>query len=256
MNCRFNVFFSAGVNKGTKLSFSYVQFESGQMFSLLGTAHEAGKFSPKSGILVEGGILQITVIDLDLDNNPSSIFTVPDRLILVTTSKDSEKERLSLTKSTSSSTAGVFVGILQTFPSHERGKDFSGTLNAVAGDYLTVQYFDEAPTGGDIMQVRVAMKGKLSRSPYLAGIGSSITITVYDLDLNSNGSAVEVTSVRVQKQPLVQGMNPEMQFDAVETGVDTGVFTATFTPVFGFPVAGQLGFCDASDVVTVTYLDK
>jgi hypothetical protein len=250
------MFFGAGVNKGTQLAISYFQVESGQTFSQLGTAHESGKLSQNLGVLVEGGVLQITVTDLDLDTNQSSIFSIPDRFVLVTTSKDSEKERVSLTKSTSSGTAGVFVGLLQTFPSQERGKDFSGTLHAVAGDFLTVQYFDEAPIGSDSMHVRVAMKGELSSSPYLAGIGSSITITVFDLDLNSNSSAVEVTSINLKKQPSLPGASLDIRIDAVETGVGTGTFTASFTPVFGIPVTGQLGYCDASDVVTVTYLDK
>ncbi len=244
------------MNKGTKVAFSYLQVQSGQTFSLLGTAHEAGKLTQKLGVLVEGGILQITVTDLDLDTDPSSIFSIPDRFILVTTSKDSEKERVSLTKSTSGNTGGVFVGLLQTFPSHERGKDFSGTINAVAGDYLTVQYLDEAPIGGDVMHVRVAMTGQLSRSPYLAGIGSSIIVTVYDLDLNLNSTAVEAASIMIQKQPSVRGTNLDMHVDVVETGMDTGTFTASFTPVFGIPVTGQLGFCDASDVVTATYQDR
>jgi hypothetical protein len=254
-NFQSNNSFAAGVNKGTKLSISYFQVESGQTFSQLGTAHEAGKLSQKLGVMVEGGILQITVTDSDLDTNQSSIFSIPDRFILVTTSKDSEKERVPLTKSTSS-TPGMFVGLLQTFPSHERGKDFSGTMNAVAGDYLTVQYFDEAPIGSDVMYVRVAMRGQVSHSPYLAGIGTPITITVLDLDLNLNGSAAEVTSVKIQKQPSMPGENLDIYIDALETGVGTGTFTASFTPVFGIPVAGQLGFCDASDVVTATYLDK
>jgi hypothetical protein len=250
------VYFVAGVNKGTQIVISYFQVESGQTFSQLGTAHEAGKLSQKLGVLVEGGVLQITVTDLDLDTNQSTMFSIPERFVLVTTSKDSEKERVSLTKSTSISTAGVFVGLLQTFPSQERGKDFSGTLHAVAGDFLTVQYFDEAPIGSDTMNVRVAMRGEVSRTPYLAGIGSSITVTVFDLDLNSNSSEVEVTSIQIKKQPSTPGADLDMHIDAVETGVGTGTFTASFTPVFGVPVTGQLGFCDASDVLTVTYLDK
>jgi hypothetical protein len=238
----------AGVSKGTTLQISYFQPITGQTVSITATARDRGKLSRTSTFLVEGGTLQITVVDLDLDTNPSAVYSISDRYILVTTSKDSEKERVPLSKSTSTGTAGCFVGLLPTLSSSERGKDFSGALNVIAGDYLTVQYFDEAPIGTTIANVRVAMIGQLSKSPYLPSIGNSIMITVYDLDANS-------VSIQIGKQPSTDGLNPIINLAAQETGADTGIFTASLLPVFGSPAAGQLGNCQASDVVTVTYFD-
>ena len=205
--------------------------------------------------MVEGGTLQITVLDSDLDTNPSVIYSISDRYILVTTSKDSEKERVSLTKSTSTGATGLFVGLLPTTVSTVRGKDYSGTLNAVAGDFLTVQYFDDAPIGTAVVNIQVATTGQLSKNPYLAWIGNTITLTVYDLDLNANPSIVEAASIQIEKQPSLIGSNPLINLEVQETGANTATFTALLLPVFGAPSAGQLGFCEASDVLTVTYFD-
>ena len=238
----------AGVTKGTTLLLSYYETVTEQSMSLTITAHERGQLSQTSTVLAEDGTLQITVQDLDLDINPSALYSISDRFILVSTSKDSEKERVPLTKSPSTGTAGVFVGLLPTFASNSRGKDFSGTLNAVAGDLLTVQYFDDAPLGITTVNVRVAMIGQLSKSPYLPAIGESIIITVYDLDAES-------VSIQIEKQPSYDGLNPTISLDAQEIGPGTGIFTASLVPVFGSPLPGQIGSCKASDVITATYYD-
>eukprot|EP00961_Rhodomonas_salina_P299508 3938985-Rhodomonas_salina.5 len=244
-----------GLEKGFVLSAVYSDPIVSETLMVQTTASHAGSLDSTYALLFPGGTLQITLVDEDLNTDENVVGQLVEDLVLVSTSKDSETELVTLRERVSQSTpTGTFVALLQTAVELDRGREDSGLLHVLPGDLLTVTYTDLAPRATRRKQVRVADIGAISLTPSLPAIDTALSITVADVDRDLDSTAPDRTTVTVRKEPNAHSK----VITLTETGRSTGVFTGSVLLSSNAPstTPEELGGCAAGDTVYITYTDQ
>eukprot|EP00961_Rhodomonas_salina_P102660 1380744-Rhodomonas_salina.1 len=208
----------------------------------------AGILSSTFNVVLPGGVVRIRLEDKDLN---TGAFTFDTYEGIVVRSADSlEVETVTLTETSTSS--GVFTGLLKTADDQYRGIDFSGSMNVQAGDLLLVQYDDAGPQRMVEQSVRVATKGTLNHSPLHVYVGNPLSIIVEDLDEDRNPSAADTIAnlVSVRMNDIYKDIT------LTETGLSTGVFTGRVTLSSAVSTSSTFGPLASGDMITITYRDE
>ncbi|WP_425411106.1 Ig-like domain-containing protein [Hyphococcus sp.] len=201
-----------------------------------------------------GETLTIQVNDADLNANAGVVETINVATVNAVTG---EAETVTLTET--GANTGVFTGAVATTFGASAGTDNDGSINAQAGDTITVAYDDALTASGgaasptDTSNVNGGTTGTVSiTDPSVPG--DTLTIQVTDADLNNNGGVAETIAVSV-----VNDVTGEVEtVTLTETGVNTGVFAGTVTTTFGAAAGADNDGTfntQSGDTVTVTYGD-
>ena len=204
------------------------------------TASDAGSLDPTYPILLAGSTLSISLTDKDVTANTLAVS--------LSTSKDSEQESATLQKCTSCTTAGTFVGYINTKLDASRGRSYDGVLNVLEGDILTVGYQDQRPRRTRIKKIRVATRGQLSMAPALPALNDYLSITLKDSDLDRNPSLADTVLIFVDKVPVSDAITVTLK----EIGLSAGMFTGTLL-LSDTNTPNALSGCQAGDTVTVSF---
>lgn len=197
-----------------------------------------------------GDTVAVSVTDADLVGTGTLTVTVVN-------ADTGETETLTLTESTT--TPGLFEGTVATVFGTSAGTDNDGTFNTQSGNTLTVTYNDALTSTGqtanptDSGTVNGGSDATVSLTPESMP-GDTLALSVTDIDLNTNPSSLETTTVS-----LTNTRTGEVETVIVtETGPNTGVFTATLnTSANAADNANNSGviFTNAGDTLTLSYTD-
>jgi hypothetical protein len=241
------------LSKGHVVTVNYTEVVPARVLSRTVTANFLGDLSQTFNVLLSGGTLRITLVDLDLNTNPSVLEQVSG--IVVTSVSTGQREVVTLMEK--DSTSGTFVGVLPTHTDTARAEDFSGVMNVVPGAVLSVAYADAAPQQTVTRAIRVATIGSLTRSPDAAFVGGELRITVTDPDVDRDPAVAEqllADAVRLS----IRNASTDEPLLMRETGLSTGVFTGAMTLTSGTndPSRGLLGPVQQGGYVLVKYRDE
>lgn len=197
-----------------------------------------------------GDTVALSVSDDDLIGSGTLVVTVvnPDT---------GESEQITLTES--GVTPGLFEGTVDTVFGATAGTDNDGTFNTQNGQTLVVTYNDAltanggtaSPTATDT--VSGGNDAVLTITPESLP-GDTLTVSLTDLDLNTNTGTVETVTISVTNT----NTGEVESLTLTETGQNTGIFTATIDTELG-TMAGAVGdnslTSGPGDLITATYND-
>jgi uncharacterized delta-60 repeat protein len=206
------------------------------------------------GSVTAGQPVSITVTDADLNADAATKQTVN---VQVRNTATNEVETVTLTET--GNNTGVFAGSLVSNNNATAGSDNSGDMNVTAGQGITASYSDALTAAGTVNQTVTDSKtatagttGSISLSNVTAG--QALTITVNDLDLNTDSAAAQTVTVQVKNAAT----NETESVLLTETGNNTGIFSGTLgtTHVAGAGTSnsGNLNVASGNSVVA-SYTD-
>ena len=201
---------------------------------------------------IPGDALDLSVTDADLDTDPG----VAETVSVTVTSSNGETETVTLTET--GANTGIFENTLATIFGAAAGTDNDATLNAAAGDTVTVSFDDTLTSTGGTATVT-------DNGTIVGGVNGVVTITanaipgdaldlsVTDADLDTDPGVAETVDVTVTSS------NGETEtVTLTETGANTGIFENTLATTFGATAGtdndGTLNAA-AGDTVTLSYDD-
>ena len=196
--------------------------------------------------------VEVTVVDPDL--NVSA--TIPDTNTTLVTLKSSTDTTTvpAVTLTETGADTGIFVGTFKT--SSVSGSSAAGIIQVADGDGVSVTYADAANVSGSsatatatgIAAEKVAVI-TLDAATY--ALGSSVKISMDEIDANTSAVAVNTVSVSVRSTSDPVGITVTL----LETGVDTGIFEKTITVKGTASVNESVIKAAETDTITVKYSD-
>jgi|GEM_PF-2805912 len=206
------------------------------------------------GNIVAGQAITITTTDADLNTDATTAQTVS---VQVKNNATGEIETVTLTET--GINTGIFSGTLGSTNNGTAGANNSGDLNVASGNTVTVTYTDALTATGAVNQTATDTKtatagitGTVTLSNIVAGQPTTVTVT--DLDLNTNAATAQTISVQLKN-------NATGEIETVtltETGINTGIFSGTLVTAesngTGVDNTGTLNVA-GGNTMTVTYTD-
>lgn len=193
------------------------------------TPSDSGQLFTSPATLPAGTVLSVTLIDSDLNEDPTRIDTA--EVSVVSSNPLEGAETLTLTETAPAT--GLFVGSLQTRLQFGNSVENDAFMRVSGGDTIIVSYQDAAPYVllANAVAVSSSNRGLLSVSPMDGSIGAGgvILVTVADSDLNTDHAALETTHVAVEvKEEGGRGAVLSLRIlTLTETNTDSGVFTGS-----------------------------
>ncbi|WP_337862365.1 hypothetical protein [Nitrososphaera sp.] len=201
--------------------------------------------------------IKVSIVDNDLNTNPSSKQTVTGRV--TATSDRGAGSRADLNIDETGPNTAVFEGKVRLNPAQAAGAANTPsndvTINALPGDLVAIRYEDEKGANGQRTTVTKTVQ-VVSRDPVMNfsktgyAIGDTIELTLNDLDANRDPDTADILTLRVTSTTDAVGLT---NVQAIETGPNTGVFKAVIQTSRTFST-GALQVSNG-DNVTVEYED-
>ncbi|UVS67911.1 hypothetical protein NWT39_08340 [Nitrososphaera viennensis] len=225
----------------------------------------SGSIDITPAVVGPGTKVAITVNDNDLNTNPQGTdrTTSGQEYIRVTSDRSGVN---TLTTAVGEET-GTNTGKMKTTltltplkPTDVLSSAFGGTTKDITGkvlpgDIISIRYTDQADASGN--KVTVSKTFKITSQDPLMNVssttvaaGNSFSLTVTDLDANTDGEAVDSVTAKVTSDSDVVGTTVTL----LETGPNTGVFTGTVSTSTGVN-AGSITV-KTGDNVYMKYNDK
>jgi hypothetical protein len=198
---------------------------------------------------LEGHEIRITVVDPDLDTD---VYASEVAQVTITDSANKSNTVLLYEQGLSASN---FTGIilLSTLSSTMTANTFYST----PGTLLSTTYIDGSPPGNrtPTEHPRLGTVGSLTASPRIVSAFSLISVTVFDLDLNTDRTKIEYYSQLVSIQ-LYSGIS---YLSLSEVSSSSGTFTGILNATLGIgESSNQIPLLYGSDTtpIVVTYTDQ
>ncbi len=188
-----------------------------------------------AAVAVPGAPLAFTLTDADLNTNSTA---VDNRLLTAQHSATGEIEQLLFTET--GSNTGVFTASINTVFGLAAGASNDGKFTVKSTDIITLQYTDSPNSdgGSTILSAQTAITGgttaSLTVSPVSFTPGATVTFTLADGDLNTDGAVSNTFSINV-RNTVTNEIEPLL---LIETGISTGIFTGAVSTVYGMAAGG------------------
>jgi len=223
--------------------------------------YSTGSVSVSPASVNDGAVLTVLVTDQDLNTNDTTVQTYVNNMPVVVVAKDSTADvedsdnASGVTFTETSVSSGVFKHNY-TVNFDEDANDNDGDILASLGGTIVATYTDAntvSGAGGTASASALVAQnvGLLTLSASSVDVNDSITVTLNDADLNTNGSTQQTKDVNVKSTTDGTGIALTLQ----ETTVDSGIFSRSFTNAAASSAANRKLNVSPGDTITVTYAD-